>query len=96
MKRHHKILRRAKRSKLPDRLEGDDAAAVIELIDLGYMSGIKTTTLEGPSVMDPAITLPGAQYLKEQEKITKWASGALGGVIVAILTAAALKLFGLV
>jgi hypothetical protein len=46
--------------------------------------------------MDPKITLPGAQYLKEQStKITRWALAGVGALIFAIFTAAALNWLGL-
>ena len=93
MKAHLNLLRRAKRGKLPAKLDGADAAVLLELKRLGYMDAIDTTTLDGPA--DPVITLPGAQYLKEQSKITVWARGAIGAVILAILIAAALKLLNL-
>jgi hypothetical protein len=95
LKAHLNLLRRAKRGKLPAKLDGADAAVLLELKRLGYMDAIDTTTLDGPAVMDPVITVPGAQYLKEQSTITVWARGAIGAVILAILIAAALKLLNL-
>lgn len=95
MKRYIKILRRAKRRKLPERMTGDDASVVLELKGLGYMSAMDTTDMDGHKVQEPAITLPGEQYLAEQQRVAVWARGAVGLVVLAVLTAAALKLFGL-
>ena len=53
MKAHLNLLRRAKRGKLPAKLDGADAAVLLELKGLGYMDAIDTTTLDGPAVMDP-------------------------------------------
>ena len=95
MKAHLVLLRRAKRGKLPAKLEGADAAVVLELKRRDYMSAKDTSSLDGPTVMDPAITLLGAEYLKEQEKVRVWALRGLGALILAIIIAAALKLLNL-
>jgi hypothetical protein len=96
LKAHLKMLRCAKRGKLPAELKGDDAAVVLELKGLGYMDAIDTSSWDGPAVMDPKITLPGAQYLKEQStKITRWALAGVGALIFAIFAAAALNWLGL-
>ena len=72
--RHLEILRLAAAGTLPHRVEpGSNISSDVigELVGSGYLTAIDASSFDGPSFLDPRITVAGREYLRTLEERRK-------------------------
>jgi hypothetical protein len=71
MQEHFRILDLASRSALPEEIDEQSElpiAVVRELVDAGYLQAIDASSMDGDAYLNPRITLPGREYLRQLQR----------------------------